>query len=159
AARDAVAPRGGDELVAPGDHAPSGARPARRCGRSTRGGRAGVRSRCHQPCERQRAGRRLRVRCSGVSQASGRLNRKGATGGAAVRDGRVGRPTARESAGASVTIAERLRAAARPTSRLSAMNSWEQRERARLTLAKEVGYVTKPHGDRLRVALAFPNTY
>ena len=39
------------------------------------------------------------------------------------------------------------------------MNSWEQRERARDTLAKEVGYVTKPHGDRLRVALAFPNTY
>src|SRR5881296_1067533 len=39
------------------------------------------------------------------------------------------------------------------------MNSWEQRERAQLTLAKEVGYVTKPHGDRLRVALAFPNTY
>jgi radical SAM superfamily enzyme YgiQ (UPF0313 family) len=39
------------------------------------------------------------------------------------------------------------------------MNSWEQRERARLTLAKEVGYVRKPHGDRLRVALAFPNTY
>ncbi|HZT76053.1 MAG TPA: radical SAM protein [Vicinamibacterales bacterium] len=39
------------------------------------------------------------------------------------------------------------------------MNSWEQRERARLTLAKEVGYVTKPHGSRLRVALAFPNTY
>src|SRR3954471_24501227 len=39
------------------------------------------------------------------------------------------------------------------------MNSWEQRERARLTLSKETGYVTKPHGDRLRVALAFPNTY
>src|SRR4051794_37585411 len=39
------------------------------------------------------------------------------------------------------------------------MTSWEQRERARLTLAKEVGYVVKPHGDRLRVALAFPNTY
>src|ERR1700730_13697134 len=39
------------------------------------------------------------------------------------------------------------------------MNSWEQRERARLTLSKEVGYVKKPHGDRLRVALAFPNTY
>ena len=39
------------------------------------------------------------------------------------------------------------------------MNSWEQRERARHILAKEVGYVTKPHGDRLRVALAFPNTY
>jgi radical SAM superfamily enzyme YgiQ (UPF0313 family) len=39
------------------------------------------------------------------------------------------------------------------------MNSWEQRERARQTLAKEVGYVTKPHGNRLRVALAFPNTY
>ena len=39
------------------------------------------------------------------------------------------------------------------------MNSWEQRERARNTLAKEVGYIIKPHGDRLRVALAFPNTY
>src|SRR5947209_11907734 len=39
------------------------------------------------------------------------------------------------------------------------MNSWEQRERAQLTLAKEVGYVKKPHGGRLRVALAFPNTY
>jgi radical SAM superfamily enzyme YgiQ (UPF0313 family) len=39
------------------------------------------------------------------------------------------------------------------------MNSWAQRERARHTLAKEVGYVKKPHGDRLRVALAFPNTY
>jgi radical SAM superfamily enzyme YgiQ (UPF0313 family) len=39
------------------------------------------------------------------------------------------------------------------------MNSWNQRERARETLSKEVGYVTKPHGSRLRVALAFPNTY
>jgi radical SAM superfamily enzyme YgiQ (UPF0313 family) len=39
------------------------------------------------------------------------------------------------------------------------MKSWEQRERAQLTLAKEIGYVKKPHGDRLRVALAFPNTY
>ena len=39
------------------------------------------------------------------------------------------------------------------------MNSWNLRERARETLSKEVGYVTKPHGDRLRVALAFPNTY
>src|SRR3954466_8530729 len=39
------------------------------------------------------------------------------------------------------------------------MSSWEQRERALNTLAKEQGYVRKPHGDRLRVALAFPNTY
>src|SRR5215475_9158006 len=39
------------------------------------------------------------------------------------------------------------------------MKSWEQRERAQQTLAKEVGYIRKPHGDRLRVALAFPNTY
>src|SRR5580765_3359416 len=39
------------------------------------------------------------------------------------------------------------------------MKSWAQRERALATLAKEVGYVKKPHGDRLRVALAFPNTY
>src|SRR2546425_10115231 len=39
------------------------------------------------------------------------------------------------------------------------MNAWQQRERALLPLPKEPGYVTKPHGDRLRVALAFPNTY
>jgi radical SAM superfamily enzyme YgiQ (UPF0313 family) len=39
------------------------------------------------------------------------------------------------------------------------MNSWEQKERALVTLAKEVGYITKPHGSRLRIALAFPNTY
>jgi radical SAM superfamily enzyme YgiQ (UPF0313 family) len=39
------------------------------------------------------------------------------------------------------------------------MNSWEQRERALSTLAKEIGYTKKPHGDRLRIALAFPNTY
>jgi radical SAM superfamily enzyme YgiQ (UPF0313 family) len=39
------------------------------------------------------------------------------------------------------------------------MSSWEQRERARHILSKEVGYITKPHGSRLRVALAFPNTY
>ena len=39
------------------------------------------------------------------------------------------------------------------------MKSWEQKERAQHTLAKEVGYVKKPHGGRLRVALAFPNTY
>src|SRR6266704_4890737 len=39
------------------------------------------------------------------------------------------------------------------------MKSWALRERARQILSKEVGYVTKPHGNRLRVALAFPNTY
>jgi radical SAM superfamily enzyme YgiQ (UPF0313 family) len=39
------------------------------------------------------------------------------------------------------------------------MNAWQHRERAREILAKEVGYVSKPHGGRLRVALAFPNTY
>jgi len=39
------------------------------------------------------------------------------------------------------------------------MNSWEQREQALATLSKEVGYVRKNHTDRLRVALAFPNTY
>jgi len=37
--------------------------------------------------------------------------------------------------------------------------SWLQRERARDVLSKEVGYVRKPHGGRMRVALAFPNTY
>ncbi len=39
------------------------------------------------------------------------------------------------------------------------MQSWQLRERAREILAKEVGYVSKPHGGRVRVALAFPNTY
>ncbi len=39
------------------------------------------------------------------------------------------------------------------------MTNWEQREQARQVLAREVGYVRKPHGGRLRVALAFPNTY
>src|SRR3954468_8040733 len=32
-------------------------------------------------------------------------------------------------------------------------------ERDRDVLSREVGYIRKPHGGRLRVALAFPNTY
>jgi radical SAM superfamily enzyme YgiQ (UPF0313 family) len=39
------------------------------------------------------------------------------------------------------------------------MKHWQQHERARELLSKEVGFVRKPHGGRLRVALAFPNTY
>jgi radical SAM superfamily enzyme YgiQ (UPF0313 family) len=39
------------------------------------------------------------------------------------------------------------------------MKASDLRHRARQTLAREVGYVTKPHASRLRVALAFPNTY
>jgi radical SAM superfamily enzyme YgiQ (UPF0313 family) len=39
------------------------------------------------------------------------------------------------------------------------MKSWAQREQALETLSKETGYIRKPHGDRLRIALAFPNTY
>ncbi|MGB2716932.1 MAG: radical SAM protein [Vicinamibacterales bacterium] len=40
------------------------------------------------------------------------------------------------------------------------MKKWQQhRDRAREILAREVGFVRKPHGGRLRVALAFPNTY
>ena len=39
------------------------------------------------------------------------------------------------------------------------MGSWQHREEARRLLALEVGYIRKPLGDRLRVALAFPNTY
>jgi radical SAM superfamily enzyme YgiQ (UPF0313 family) len=39
------------------------------------------------------------------------------------------------------------------------MKSWALRESARHTLSREVGFVQKPHGHRLRVALAFPNTY
>jgi radical SAM superfamily enzyme YgiQ (UPF0313 family) len=34
-----------------------------------------------------------------------------------------------------------------------------RRDDALATLEKEVGYIRKPHGGRLRVALAFPNTY
>jgi radical SAM superfamily enzyme YgiQ (UPF0313 family) len=39
------------------------------------------------------------------------------------------------------------------------VDAWKLKEQARALLAKEVGYTTKPHGGRLRVALAFPNTY
>lgn len=39
------------------------------------------------------------------------------------------------------------------------MKTWQYSERARDVLSREVGYVRKPHGGRLRVALAFPNTY
>jgi len=39
------------------------------------------------------------------------------------------------------------------------MSKLQPRERARDILSREVGYVRKPHGGRLRVALAFPNTY
>jgi radical SAM superfamily enzyme YgiQ (UPF0313 family) len=39
------------------------------------------------------------------------------------------------------------------------MTKLNQRDRAREVLSREVGYVQKPHGGRLRVALAFPNTY
>jgi radical SAM superfamily enzyme YgiQ (UPF0313 family) len=39
------------------------------------------------------------------------------------------------------------------------MTFWQQRARALEILSKEVGYVRKPHGGRLRVALVFPNTY
>ena len=39
------------------------------------------------------------------------------------------------------------------------MKNWQYRERARDVLAREVGYVRKPHGGRIRVALVFPNTY
>jgi radical SAM superfamily enzyme YgiQ (UPF0313 family) len=42
---------------------------------------------------------------------------------------------------------------------LAAPKPNSQRELARDTLSREVGYVTKPHAGRLRIALAFPNTY
>jgi radical SAM superfamily enzyme YgiQ (UPF0313 family) len=42
---------------------------------------------------------------------------------------------------------------------MSKVSSWQQRIASRDVLAREVGYVRKPHGHRLRVALAFPNTY
>src|ERR1700752_1742691 len=39
------------------------------------------------------------------------------------------------------------------------MKSQHQREVAQQILSREVGYVRKPHANRLRVALIFPNTY
>ncbi len=39
------------------------------------------------------------------------------------------------------------------------MKPQQQREFAQDILSREVGYVTKPHASRLRVALVFPNTY
>ena len=39
------------------------------------------------------------------------------------------------------------------------MKTSQHRERGGDPLAREVGYVQKPHGGRLRVALAFPNSY
>jgi hypothetical protein len=39
------------------------------------------------------------------------------------------------------------------------MKKSQPRDRSRDALSLEVGYVRKPHGGRLRVALAFPNTY
>ena len=39
------------------------------------------------------------------------------------------------------------------------MKKSQNRERAGDVLSREVGYVRKPHGGRLRVALIFPNTY
>jgi radical SAM superfamily enzyme YgiQ (UPF0313 family) len=39
------------------------------------------------------------------------------------------------------------------------MTSWQQREQARDILSREVGGIRKAHHQRLRVALAFPNTY
>lgn len=39
------------------------------------------------------------------------------------------------------------------------MTTNDLRERARTTLSREQGAIVKPHGDRLRIALAFPNTY
>ena len=38
-------------------------------------------------------------------------------------------------------------------------DAWDAREQARAILAREVGQVRKSHGGRLRVALAFPNSY
>ena len=39
------------------------------------------------------------------------------------------------------------------------MTSWTQRQQARDTLSREVGLVRRVYGGRLRVVLAFPNTY
>jgi radical SAM superfamily enzyme YgiQ (UPF0313 family) len=43
--------------------------------------------------------------------------------------------------------------------RASSTGGSDRRAEALDTLAKEVGFIRKPHGGRMRVALAFPNTY
>ncbi len=48
---------------------------------------------------------------------------------------------------------------AHPVGHNGSVTHWQQRERALELLSKEVGYVRKPHGGKLRVALIFPNTY
>src|SRR5947199_1107852 len=113
-------------------------------------------------CPRSCAGRRgnasdghlrktVRCRCGALGVDGKRRGRARAGRWAGrVLDGRVGRSTAHENADVRAAVAARS---------TPSMNSWAERERARQTLAKEVGYVVKPHGDRLRVALAFPNTY
>jgi radical SAM superfamily enzyme YgiQ (UPF0313 family) len=53
-------------------------------------------------------------------------------------------------------VTERRQRPRRSAAPLAASDSYG---RARETLAREVGYVRKTHGGRLRVALAFPNTY
>ncbi|MEZ5319398.1 MAG: radical SAM protein [Vicinamibacterales bacterium] len=47
----------------------------------------------------------------------------------------------------------------RPARAAARTRAADPRALARETLSREVGYVVKPHGGRLRVALAFPNTY
>ena len=48
---------------------------------------------------------------------------------------------------------------ARSAAERSARSGLSQREVALDMLSREVGYVRKPHADKLRIALAFPNTY
>ena len=42
---------------------------------------------------------------------------------------------------------------------MSKGNSWQHRMQSREILAREIGHVRKSHANRLRIALAFPNTY
>ena len=74
-------------------------------------------------------------------------------------DPRDARAPAARSRTSVARAQRRSRSAHGVSERSSPMKSWQQRERARELLSKEVGYVRKPHGGRLRVALAFPNTY
>ena len=59
----------------------------------------------------------------------------------------------------SAAVRVRPRARSQFRARISMKKPQHNRDRARDILAREVGFVRKPHGGRLRVALAFPNTY
>src|SRR5262245_19594136 len=68
----------------------------------------------------------------------------------------------RRAAHTTINVAARRvakRLPTRPDRSARPARTGSQHEQARDLLSREVGYVRKPHAEKLRVALAFPNTY